>query len=276
MKSGERWKRNLLTWLWIQRRQQQQWFWSRWLSSAFVRPLFIGLFVPCSCFQSLFFVFLLSLSVFCVCFSSAFPWFSFCSRYLLCFSFFVCVCPLSLGLFFLFPLALTCSVFLCLFSVLGSVLGWFFLCRDEDDGRVDLWFLSAFLPFSLGILFFCVYALFCSACFLTDFRSPHFLLLCSAFYKAQRACPSNQSWLCRTVIPPRTGLWAENVVTIGSALLPIFQLPCWIGMKKMHDCSPATVPFRQKWKYSLWPLNSLNLTIGILISNNWFLTLPLG
>jgi hypothetical protein len=36
------------------------------------------------------------------------------------------------------------------------------------------------------------------------------------------------------------------------------------------------VPFRQKWKYSLWPLNSLNLTIGILISNNWFLTVPLG
>jgi hypothetical protein len=35
------------------------------------------------------------------------------------------------------------------------------------------------------------------------------------------------------------------------------------------------VPFWQKWKYSLWPLNSLNLTIGILISNNWFLIVPL-
>ena len=75
-----------------------------------VRPLFLGLFVPCSCFQSLSFLFSCSRSL-----SSAFPWFSFCSRYLLCFSFFACVCPLSLGLFFLFLLALTCSVFLCLF-----------------------------------------------------------------------------------------------------------------------------------------------------------------
>jgi hypothetical protein len=71
-------------------------------------------------------------------------------------------------------------------------------------------------------------------------------------------------------------LWAENVVTIGSVLLPIFQLPYWIGMKKIHDCSPTTVSFRQEWKYSLWPLISLISTIGILISNKWFLTVPLG
>jgi hypothetical protein len=34
---------------------------------------------------------------------------------------------------------------------------------------------------------------------------------------------------------------------------------CVIG----HDC------------FSLWSLKSLNLTIGILISNNWFLIVPL-
>ena len=94
--------------------------------SWLVRPLFLGLFVPCSCFQSLlFFVFLLSFSVFCVCFSSAFPWFSFCLRYLLCFSFFACVCPLSLGLFFFFLLSHALSFFAC-FSVLGSVFGLIF------------------------------------------------------------------------------------------------------------------------------------------------------
>jgi len=89
--------------------------------------------------------------------------------------FFLCV-PLVLFLFtlspllFLFRLCLSllsrsvfsffsCSHMLCLslfFPVLGSVLGWFFLCRDEDDGRVDLWFLSAFLPFSMGIFFLCL------------------------------------------------------------------------------------------------------------------------
>jgi len=103
---------------------------------------------------------------------------------------------------------------------------------------------------------------------------PPSLLLYTAFYKALRTCPSNQSWLCRTVIPPWTGLWAENVVTIGSVLLPIFQLPCWIGMKKTHDCSLTTVSFQQEWKYSLWPLISLISTIGTLISNNWFLIVP--
>jgi len=138
-------------------------------------------------------------------------------------------------------------------------LGWFFSSAPLLLPRPPFWVLLE----SLFLVFYSISPLF----FLP--------LLCSAFYKAQRACLSNQSWLCRTVISPRTGLWAENVVTIGSALLLIFQLPCWIGMKKMHDCSPATVPFWQKWKYSLWPLNSLNLTIGILISNNWFLIVPL-
>jgi len=156
MKNGERWKRNLLTWLWIQRRQQQQWFWSRWLSSAYVRPLFIGLFVPCSCFQSLSFCFLALvlclLRLFFLCVSLVLFLFTLS---LLLFLFHLCLSLLSQSVFSFF----SCSHMLCLslfFSVLGSVLGWFFLCRDEDDGGVDLWFLSAFLPFSLGIFFLCL------------------------------------------------------------------------------------------------------------------------
>jgi len=132
MKNGERWKRNLLTWLWIQRRQQQQWFWSRWLSSAYVRPLFIGLFVPCSCFQSLSFCFLALvlclLRLFFFCVSLVLFLFTLSS---LLFLFFVCVCPFSLGLFFLFFLllshALSFSVFFCswlCFGLIFLVQGW--------------------------------------------------------------------------------------------------------------------------------------------------------
>jgi len=158
MKNGERWKRNLLTWLWIQWRQQQQWFWSRWLSSAYVRPLFIGLFVPCSCFQSLSFCFLALvlclLRLFFLYVSLVLFLFTLSS---LLFLFSSVSVPSVSVCFFLF---FSCSHMLCLslffFSVLGSVLGWFFLCRDEDDGGVDLWFLSAFLPFSLGIFFLCL------------------------------------------------------------------------------------------------------------------------
>ena len=155
------------------------------------------------------------------------------------------------------------SLFMCMlpfFFLALYVLLCFFFCSFLF--WVFLWFsgLVLLLSFSHCVLFLSLGFYFVFALVLLPSLLP---LLCSAFYKAQRACPYNQSWLCRTVIPPRTGLWAENVVTIGSALLLIFQLPCWIGMKKTHDCSPATVPFRQKWKYSLWPLNSLNLTIGI-------------
>ena len=80
--------------------------------SWLVRPLFLFTVAPFlfSCSRSL---------------SSAFPWFSFCSRYLLCFSFFACVCPLSLGLFFFFLLSHALSFFAC-FSVLGSVFGLIF------------------------------------------------------------------------------------------------------------------------------------------------------
>lgn len=163
-------------------------------------------------------------------------------------------------------------VYAALFLPCSLRVALFFFCSFLF--WVFLWFsgLVLLLSFSHCVLFLSLGFYFVFALVLLPSLLP---LLCSAFYKAQRACPYNQSWLCRTVIPPRTGLWAENVVTIGSALLLIFQLPCWIGMKKTHDCSPATVPFRQKWKYSLWPLNSLNLTIGILIKNNWFLIMPL-
>jgi len=114
--------------------------------SWLVRPLFLFPVAP-------FFVFLLSFSVFCVCFSSAFPWFSFCSRYLLCFSFFACVCPLSLGLFFFFLLSHALSFFAC-FSVLGSVFGLIF-------PSLFCIFLGWFLP--LFVLFFsyleiCIYS----------------------------------------------------------------------------------------------------------------------
>jgi hypothetical protein len=44
---------------------------------------------------------------------------------------------------------------------------------------------------------------------------------------------------------------------------------CWIGMEKMNTIvPPATATFRQQWTFSFWPLNVLNSTIGILISNN--------
>jgi len=197
------------------------------------------MFVPCllACLSLVLvssrspFVFLLSFSVFCVCFSFAFPWFSFCSRYLLCFSFFcLCLSLLSRSVFFFFSLALTCSVFLCFFfSVLGSVLGWCFLCRDEDDGGVDLWFLSAFLPFSLGI-FFCVCALFCSACFLTDFRFLLFPMPCSfvssvSFWRNQRLPHVHPSFFlcCSLFISPLTPLHFRINGTLWAKTLPTFS-----------------------------------------------------
>jgi len=167
--------------------------------------------------------------------------------------------------------------------------GFFFVCRSEDNFKDNsphcvLPSCSLFLSvFGFVLCFLCPF--FSTLFFWVDFSAlwsfPQCSFLpffCSAlpFIRPLRACPSNQSWLCKTVILPRTGLWAENVVTIGSVLLPIFQLPYWIGMKKIHDCSPTTVSFRQEWKYSLWPLISLISTIGILISNKWFLTVPLG
>jgi hypothetical protein len=111
------------------------------------------------------FVFLLSFSVFCVCFSSAFPWFSFCSRYLLCFSFFVCVCPFSLGLFFLFSLALTCSVFLCFFLFLA--LFWVdFSCAGMKmmAGLIS----DSFLPFSPSPWVFFFVFMLCFALFVSS------------------------------------------------------------------------------------------------------------
>jgi len=70
--------------------------------SLLVRPLFLGLFVPCSCFQSLLFFFLLSFSVFCVCFSS------------------VSLCPASgFFLFLLSPVLLFLLCFLHFFYVPG-------------------------------------------------------------------------------------------------------------------------------------------------------------
>jgi hypothetical protein len=53
---------------------------------------------------------------------------------------------------------------------------------------------------------------------------------------------------------PRTRSWARDVVHDWIRFVAVFQLPCWIEMEKTHDCSPATVLFRQKWKFSLWPL----------------------
>jgi len=78
----------------------------------FVFALFSSLYLVCLSFSGLLeivkmMVMLILISVFSACafllFSLSFflrsPGFSFCSRHLLCFSFFVCVCPLSLGLF---------------------------------------------------------------------------------------------------------------------------------------------------------------------------------
>jgi len=126
------------------------------------------------------FVFLLSFSVFCVCFSSTFPWFSFCSRYLLCFSFFrLCLSLLSRSVFFFFSLALTCSVFLCFFFLFLALFWVDFSCAGMKmmAGLIS----DSFLPFSLSpwVFFFCVCALFCSACFLTDFRFLLFPIPCS-------------------------------------------------------------------------------------------------
>jgi len=46
-------------------------------------------------------------------------------------------------------------------------------------------------------------------------------------------------------------------------------LACWIGMEKTNTVvPPATTTFRQQWTFSFWPLNVLNSTIEILISNN--------
>jgi hypothetical protein len=57
---------------------------------------------------------------------------------------------------------------------------FFFFCRDEDNGRADLWLSSAFLSFSVYI-FFWIYALFSLLFFLcsflyfwVDFSSPLF------------------------------------------------------------------------------------------------------
>jgi len=132
--------------------------------------------------------------------------------------------PCSACYFFLYFCA-PLYFFLCFPSpcvfVLDSVFFWVD-CSGFLGFSLVFWVGSSSLFFSPCVISFSGFLL----CFCSRSPFPPSALLCSAFYKAQRACPSNQSWLCRTVIPPRTGLWAENVVTIGSALLPIFQLPC--------------------------------------------------
>ena len=193
----------------------------------------IGLFVPCflACSSPVlvssrsFFVFLLSFSVFCVCFSSAFPWFSFCSRYLLCFSFFACVCPLSLGLFFLLLFALTCSVFLCLFFC-----SW--LCFGLN--------FPLFSPLIFLFLFWVYFSV------LSPQKLPFFLWFSAPFIETQLLA-SNQSCLYRTVIFPDEIVGERRGPR--SDLLQIISFPAESGaplLKRDGEDARllATVPFR--------------------------------
>ena len=110
-------------------------------------------------------------------------------------------------------------LFFFLFFPAFSVL----VMKTEDDAgfsfRIWVW------VFALCVA--CVFLVFLP-CFCLRSLSLFFPLgLCSALpFIRPESLPLNQSCLCWTVIPPRTGLWAEDVVMIGSALLPIFQLPC--------------------------------------------------
>jgi len=105
------------------------------------------------------------------------------------------------------------------------------------------WF--PFLSFSLCIISFSGFLLWFWLSFLLWFFLP--------FYRDPVVC-------LQPVLPlqdcyfPRTRSWARDVVHDWIGFVADFQLPCWIGMEKTHDCSPATVPFRQKWEFSLWPL----------------------
>lgn len=78
-------------------------------------------------------------------------------------------------------------------------------------------FCSGFLGFFYLCLFFGFLG-FCSYSLLSLFSGLYFAL---PFIRPE-SLPLNQSCLCRSVIPPRMGLWAEDVVTIGSVLLLIF------------------------------------------------------
>jgi len=129
--------------------------------SLLVRPLFLGLFVPCSCFQSLLFFFLLSFSVFCVCFSSvslcpAFGFFLFLLSpvllFLLCFLHFFFTCPaFSLGS--LFPVFLQSFLFVSFGSLsLSSVLLLFSSFSSVSWLPFAPSFLPPFSSFSLAFI----------------------------------------------------------------------------------------------------------------------------
>jgi hypothetical protein len=92
-----------------------------------------------------------------------------------------------------------------------------------------------------------------------------------AFYRARELAKQTNPLYS----PPFAGLFNQSTRGIvgkgrgprfGPKSLQLFQLPCWIGMKKMSMTVLATVPFRQKWTFLFWPLNFWNLTIGSLIS----------
>jgi len=162
----------------------------RWQGQSILVCVYAALFLPCSaCY---FFLYFCAPLYFFLCFPSP------------------CVFVLDSVFFWV-----DCSVF----------LGFFLCLQGQKQWLSQYSYLSCSFTFPslFCVLFFCsVFLLSVFALVFSVFWVHLLLLLCSAFYKAQRACPSNQSWICRTVIPPRTGLWAENMVTIGSGFAADF------------------------------------------------------
>jgi hypothetical protein len=122
--------------------------------------------------------------------------------------------------------------------------GFFFfcrdVCRDEGNGRANTRF---------GVFFFCSVFLSFSPLF-----SPPLPLLCSPFYRDGVACPKTS--------PAFAG---------PSDLLQIFSSPVESGWRRQARLfHPATVPFRQKWIFSFWPLIFGNLTNGSQVIKNFF------
>ena len=107
-----------------------------------------------------------------------------------------------------------------------------------------------------------------------------------AFIKPEKVlCPGLQKWRAswrREIVASGMASWASWLWSAESSpghdLLNFTVKPASSARNEgdNEQCFQNGVVVSLGICFSLWSLNSLNLTIGILISNNWFLIVPLG
>jgi len=156
------------------------------------------------------------------------------------------------------------------------ISGCSFSARTKTISRLILVSVYAALFFSPSLCVLLLLLLWISALFLLWFPGVPSPLFCSPFYRDRVVCPQTSPTFAGLLFNPRTRSWARDVVHDWIGLLQIFSSPVESGWRRQARLfQPATVPFRQKWIFSFWPLIFGNLTIGSQVIKNFFLIFPL-